>query len=169
MDPVSRRFMWEVISDLSKSMSVVLTTHSMEECEALCARVAIMVNGRMACLGSLEQLKQKYGKGFSVEINASESSMDDVRQFVSSLFEGAEEQEQHAGRIKYLIPKQRSGGVSLAQIFASIEARKAELKISDYGVSGASLESIFVALARSQAHAQAEARAKHNDKRERKK
>lgn len=128
-----------------------------------------MVNGRMACLGSLEQLKQKYGKGFSVEINASESSMDEVREFVSSLFDGAEEQEHHAGRIKYLIPKQRSGGVSLAQIFASIESRKSDLKISDYGVSGASLESIFVAIAKSQDQAQAEKRAKHNDKREAKK
>ena len=45
MDPVSRRFMWDIIADLSKSMSVVLTTHSMEECEALCSRIGIMVNG----------------------------------------------------------------------------------------------------------------------------
>ena len=168
MDPVSRRFMWEVIGSLSQTMSVVLTTHSMEECEALCARVAIMVNGRLACLGSLEHLKSKYGKGFSVEISAGEQRIDDVRAFVAATFDGAEEQECHAGRIKYLIPKPAdgAGGVNLAQIFARIESRKADLDIHDYGVSGASLESIFVAIAKSQDQAQAEARAKHNDKRE---
>ncbi|KAJ0397450.1 hypothetical protein P43SY_006549 [Pythium insidiosum] len=46
MDPVSRRFMWDVIAGIStrsKSATIVLTTHSMEESEALCSRVGIMV------------------------------------------------------------------------------------------------------------------------------
>ena len=44
MDPVARRFMWGVISRISavnKLSSVILTTHSMEEAEALSTRVAI--------------------------------------------------------------------------------------------------------------------------------
>lgn len=52
MDPVSRRFMWDVISEIStynKESTVVLTTHSMEECEALCTRVGIMVGGELKC------------------------------------------------------------------------------------------------------------------------
>ena len=46
MDPVARRFMWEIISDIvtkREKCSVILTTHSMEECEALCTRMGIMV------------------------------------------------------------------------------------------------------------------------------
>jgi ABC-type multidrug transport system ATPase subunit len=168
MDPVSRRFMWDVISDLSKSMSVVLTTHSMEECEALCSRVCIMVNGALACLGSLEHLKQKFGRGYFVELSAEESRMEQVRTFITQLFEGAEEQEQHSGRIQYLIPKQRDGqgGLSLAYIFGQIESVKHQLGIHDYSVSGASLESIFVNIAKSQDQSQAEERANHNDARE---
>ncbi|DAZ97013.1 TPA: hypothetical protein N0F65_011928 [Lagenidium giganteum] len=58
MDPVSlsnvsRRFMWDVISEIStynKETTVVLTTHSMEECEALWTRVDIMVGGGLKCL-----------------------------------------------------------------------------------------------------------------------
>ena len=38
----------------------VLLLYSMEECEALCTRVAIMVNGRFKCLGSIQHLKTKY-------------------------------------------------------------------------------------------------------------
>lgn len=36
---------------------------SMEECEALCTRMAIMVNGRFRCLGSVQHLKNRYGGG----------------------------------------------------------------------------------------------------------
>ena len=56
MDPEARRFMWNVIDRVStktKKSSVVLTTHSMEEAEALCTRMAIMVNGEFRCLGSV--------------------------------------------------------------------------------------------------------------------
>lgn len=48
--------------------SVILTTHSMEECEALCPRIAIMANGRLRCLGSAQHLKNKFGQGYQVEM-----------------------------------------------------------------------------------------------------
>ena len=38
----------------------------MEECEALCTRIAIMVNGRFVCLGSTQHLKSKFGQGFTL-------------------------------------------------------------------------------------------------------
>ena len=43
MDPVSKRALWDFISSTMSGRSVILTTHSMEECEALCHRVGIMV------------------------------------------------------------------------------------------------------------------------------
>ena len=45
---------------------MVLTSHSMEECEALCSKVAIMVNGEFKCYGSCQHLKNKFSKGFTV-------------------------------------------------------------------------------------------------------
>jgi ATP-binding cassette subfamily A (ABC1) protein 3 len=48
MDPKARRFMWDVISRIAtkrKRSSVILTTHSMEEAEALSTKIAIMVDG----------------------------------------------------------------------------------------------------------------------------
>ena len=38
----------------------------MEECEALCTRLAIMVNGQIKCLGSTQHLKSRFGEGFTV-------------------------------------------------------------------------------------------------------
>ena len=71
MDPVARRFMWNVISRVAtkrKECSIILTTHSMEECEALCTNVGIMVGGRFRCLGSIQHLKHRFGKGYLVEV-----------------------------------------------------------------------------------------------------
>jgi ATP-binding cassette, subfamily A (ABC1), member 3 len=48
--------------------SVILTTHSMEECEALCPRIGIMAGGKLRCLGSAQRLKNKYGQGYQVEL-----------------------------------------------------------------------------------------------------
>ncbi|CAG5929271.1 unnamed protein product, partial [Menidia menidia] len=58
MDPKARRFLWDcILSIIKEGRSVILTSHSMEECEALCTRMAIMVNGRFKCLGSIQHLK----------------------------------------------------------------------------------------------------------------
>lgn len=71
MDPIARRFMWDVINKISikdQSCSVILTTHAMEEAEALCSRIGVMVNGRLTCLGSSQHLKQRFGNGFEINI-----------------------------------------------------------------------------------------------------
>jgi ATP-binding cassette subfamily A (ABC1) protein 3 len=67
MDPVARRSMWNLISNavLERGMSVVLTTHSMEECEALCSRVGVMVAGSLVCLGSTQHIKSRFGSGMA--------------------------------------------------------------------------------------------------------
>lgn len=56
MDPEARRFMWTVISNISakrKYSSIILTTHSMEEAEALSTRLTIMVKGTLKCIGTI--------------------------------------------------------------------------------------------------------------------
>lgn len=76
MDPVARRDMWAVISEMVSGgnmadedrTSVILTTHAMEECEALCPRIGIMANGRLRCVGSAQHLKNRFGQGFQVEM-----------------------------------------------------------------------------------------------------
>jgi ATP-binding cassette subfamily A (ABC1) protein 3 len=53
MDPAARRSMWEIIRAIKqRGCSVVLTTHSMEEAEALANRLAIMHEGRIRCIGN---------------------------------------------------------------------------------------------------------------------
>lgn len=71
MDPVTRRVMWDVIADIAthrRESSIILTTHSMEECEALATRVAIMVGGRLRCLGSIQHIKNTHAQGYQLRL-----------------------------------------------------------------------------------------------------
>lgn len=69
MNPGAKRHLWNMISKVrSSGKSIVLTSHSMEECEALCTRLAIMVNGEFQCLGSTQHLKSKFSKGFLLSV-----------------------------------------------------------------------------------------------------
>ncbi len=71
VDPKAKRFMWSIVSKIStqrKKSSVIITTHSMEEAEALCTKMSIMVGGRFKCFGSSQHIKAKFGTGYEVEI-----------------------------------------------------------------------------------------------------
>ena len=70
MDPESKRFMWSIIHKLTKSKksSIIMTTNNMDEAETLCKRMGIMVNGEFACLGKSNEIKNKYGYGYELNI-----------------------------------------------------------------------------------------------------
>jgi len=71
MDPKARRFMWEVVAKITQRQqsAIVLTTHSMEEAEALSTKMAIMVKGGIfKCFGSSQHIRNKFGTGYVVEI-----------------------------------------------------------------------------------------------------
>ncbi|EAA07114.4 AGAP010416-PA, partial [Anopheles gambiae str. PEST] len=69
MDPKSKRFLWDtILASFHGKRCAMLTTHSMEEADALCSRVGIMVKGELRCLGSTQHLKNLYGAGYTLEI-----------------------------------------------------------------------------------------------------
>lgn len=62
--------MWNIVSKIStlrQKSAVIITTHSMEEAEALCTKMGIMVSGRFRCFGSSQHIKNKYGTGYEIE------------------------------------------------------------------------------------------------------
>lgn len=63
--------MWNIISKIStlrKKSAVIITTHSMEEAEALCTKMGIMVGGQFKCFGPSQHIKDKFGTGYEIEI-----------------------------------------------------------------------------------------------------
>lgn len=65
LDPQTRRRLWEIIQGLNQQlgMTMLLTTHYMEEVEYLCDRIGIMDNGKLIETGTLDELREKHGKG----------------------------------------------------------------------------------------------------------
>jgi ABC-type multidrug transport system ATPase subunit len=170
MDPFARREMWKVIQTTAAKLgsSVILTTHFMEEADALCGRIGIMVDGRLACIGSSQHLKSTYGAGYQVELrlgNVDSQSQSKLREFVGSLCPASAVQvaeiddsfdyigavkilEHHAGQLRCELP---SSGLSLASVFSKIEDAKCDLGIEDYAVSQTSLEQVFLKFAKGRA------------------
>ena len=68
-----------MIDEASKLSSVVLTTHSMEEADALCSKIGIMRGGKLACLGTRQELKARYGDGYFMELNCSRATSESVQ------------------------------------------------------------------------------------------
>ncbi|XP_062905004.1 phospholipid-transporting ATPase ABCA1-like [Mobula hypostoma] len=150
MDPKARRFLWNTILSIIKGgRSVVLTSHSMEECEALCTRMAIMVNGKFRCLGSVQHLKNRFGDGYTIIVRIAGPNPDltPVEQFFKRAFPGSILKEKHRSMLQYQLPSYQS---SLSRIFSILSSNKEKLHIEDYSVSQTTLDQVFVNFAKDQ-------------------
>lgn len=61
LDVLARRELWEVIRRMKEKITIILTTHYMEEAESLSDKVAVMVDGQIKAMGSVEELKEQAG------------------------------------------------------------------------------------------------------------
>ncbi|KAH7694692.1 CBN-CED-7 protein [Aphelenchoides avenae] len=69
VDPGTRRYVWDLLTALRRqNTALLLTSHSMEECEALCTRIAFMNRGSMISIGTSQHLKSKYGNTFVLSL-----------------------------------------------------------------------------------------------------
>ncbi|XP_032411113.1 phospholipid-transporting ATPase ABCA1b isoform X1 [Xiphophorus hellerii] len=150
MDPRARRALWNCIhSVIKEGRSIVLTSHSMEECEALCTRMAIMVNGRFRCLGSVQHLKNRFGDGYTIILRVAGPDPDlrPVMKFIESELSGSTLKEKHRNMLQYQLPSSLS---SLAHIFSTFANNKDALRIEDYSVTQTTLDQVFVNFAKDQ-------------------
>jgi len=86
MDPEARKKMWTVIGNIKKrNAAIILTTHSMEEAESLCDRIAIMVGGQIRCIGTSTHIKNKFGSGYEIEIKVHIPTRQEVEARLKSL------------------------------------------------------------------------------------
>ncbi|XP_075690662.1 ATP-binding cassette sub-family A member 2 [Rhinoderma darwinii] len=162
MDPKARRFLWNLILDIIKTgRSLVLTSHSMEECEALCTRLAIMVNGRLKCLGSIQHLKNRFGDGYMITVRMKSSvNVKEVVRFFNRNFPEAILKERHHTKVQYQL---KSEQVSLAQVFSKMEQVVDVLGIGDYSVSQTTLDNVFVNFAKKQSDNLEQQEANHSN------
>uniref|UniRef100_A0A4W5MXT9 ATP binding cassette subfamily A member 3 n=1 Tax=Hucho hucho TaxID=62062 RepID=A0A4W5MXT9_9TELE len=154
MDPVARRLLWDAVTRTRESgKAIIITSHSMEECEALCTRLAVMVNGQFKCLGSPQHLKSKFGSGYTllakvrVDKEVEDSDLQLFKDFIESTFPGSLLTDEHQGMVHYHLTDKT---LTWAQVFGTLEAAKEKYNIDDYAVSQISLEQVFLSFAQFQ-------------------
>ncbi|KAG0002499.1 ATP-binding cassette sub- A member 1 [Entomortierella chlamydospora] len=153
MDPIHRRHVWTFLAQFKRGRSILLTTHSMEEADALGDKVAIMVSGHLKAIGNTTRLKNKFGNGYRVEIalGGSVSSQKELEQEVTdaarSIMPESTLLDQSGGVMVFGIPMQAIN--RMADLTAALEKFQAQDKIKNWGIAQTSLEEVFLSLVRS--------------------
>ncbi|KJZ74970.1 hypothetical protein HIM_05701 [Hirsutella minnesotensis 3608] len=157
MDAVAKRSFWKIIQDIADERSVLLTTHSMEEADALATRTAIMAR-RFLAVGTTQGLCERYGNIYYVNLvlaSAPMSSADEMNrvwEWVQSRVPGVRfEREMLGGQVRCTFPAASSGATKATPVAALIEALeqdKEKIGVEFYSISGPTLENVFLSVIR---------------------
>ncbi|OUM69520.1 hypothetical protein PIROE2DRAFT_38081 [Piromyces sp. E2] len=146
MDPFTRRYMWKLISELknARETATILTTHSTEEAEALCERIAILIKGRLVCVDTPRSIKMNHSNRYTLEVFT-----DHPEQFEEEVVKNGNlfgpdvpyELESSISYQKYTVLMKTE---NIANVFALMEEAKENGIISQYNFGQYSLEQVFI-------------------------
>uniref|UniRef100_A0A4W2CGI7 ABC transporter domain-containing protein n=1 Tax=Bos indicus x Bos taurus TaxID=30522 RepID=A0A4W2CGI7_BOBOX len=151
LDPAEQKQLWQTVQRAVRNTArgALLTTHSMAEAEAVCDRVAIMVSGRLRCIGSIQHLKNSLGKDYILELKLKEASQGmSVHTEVLRLFPRAAPQERYSSSSAYRLPVQDVQ--PLSQAFHKLETVKRNFNLEEYSLSQCTLGKVFLELSKEQ-------------------
>ncbi|KAM8944931.1 ATP-binding cassette sub-family A member 9 isoform 1-T1 [Lycaon pictus] len=151
MDPEGQQQMWQAIRATFKNTErgALLTTHYMAEAEAVCDRVAIMVSGKLRCIGSIQHLKSKFGKNYYLEMKVkTPEQRESLHQEILRAFPQAAQQKRYSPVMVYKLPMEDVR--PLAQAFFTLERVKQSFDLEEYSLSQSTLEQVFLELSKEQ-------------------
>jgi ATP-binding cassette subfamily A (ABC1) protein 12 len=124
----------------------------MEESEALSNRLGIMVGGQFKCLGSVQHLKSRYGKGYSLILKCKTGSINQVKvveEFVTKNIVSAYLTDKQQETLFYQIYSENKSSIqTIAELFGIVEANQDALCLETYSLSQTSLEQVCLSFAR---------------------
>ncbi|VEN45882.1 unnamed protein product [Callosobruchus maculatus] len=153
MDPATKHFFKNVISKIrDQGKCIILTSHGLEECETLCTRLAIMVDGNFRCLGSVQHLKNKFARGctFTIKVKKESKAVTTqvIEKYVKDKLPMAQLREKHEDLLIYSIS---DSNVPWSAMFGILEkGRRTINEIEDYSLGQGSLEQVFLSLTKRQ-------------------
>jgi ABC-2 type transport system ATP-binding protein len=140
LDPVSRIAVWEMLNNLkrTRNLTMLLTTHYMEEADRLCDRIAIVDHGKLVALGTPVELKQSVPGSNVVEVQFSRED-EDWKSRLQQLPDVTEVESQSAGVYRVLTS---NGSRTTAQLVEMTNAVGEELR--SLMVQNTTLDDVFV-------------------------
>ena len=156
LDPHTRNNIWRIIRKIQASnRCIVITTHSLEEAEALCNRIGIMVRGQLRCLGNPTHLKRKFANTYRLTLSTAEGRGDDVDEFVKTEVSPAARPIGTVRRTRvYEIP---AGGFKVSTAFELVKARQEAVGIAEWAITQGTLQDVFVSVVQGAAKSKAAA------------
>ncbi|KAN0045013.1 hypothetical protein ACTA71_006540 [Dictyostelium dimigraforme] len=146
VDACVKRFMWNVLMELKRNKAIILTTHSIAECQAVCDKLTIMKDGKLKALGSNQHVKDKFGSGYSIEVKFKKEYLENGVEFFLKSFPSAMLiDNQHGLSASFELPNPPNDPINLSSIFSIIE-QSLKFILDDYSVSQTSIEQIFIKL-----------------------
>lgn len=159
MDAAAKRVMWRTLAGVAHGRALLITTHSMEEADALATRAGIMAR-RMLALGTGEELRARFGDGWVVQVvqasapATGEEEMRRVREWVVQIVPGAVLDERMAhGQVRFTAPWGGKAGevegkrhMTIAELFEKLERAKEGLGIAYYSVGRTTLDQVFLSI-----------------------
>jgi ABC-type multidrug transport system ATPase subunit len=146
VDVSAKRFLWKVVRAQAEEQAIVLTTHSLEEAEALADRCVLMVNGQLVALGSVSHLRERFGRGLQLEVKSSPETSGAVASAVRARFGAtAELLSSFHGLQRFMIRSR----CDLADGFAALEALQcdAALRVDSATLAPTTLQDVFIEFA----------------------
>lgn len=147
LDPKSKRDVWKLIEELKKDRLVILTTHSMEEADALADKIAIMAFGKVVCLGDSLYLKNTYGHGYSLNIMTQNENSTQIINFIQGILPEAKIISSNSGSILFNIPANIEMK-KLIELIGNVEKGENKM-IRDWGLSQTTLEEVYLTVTKS--------------------
>ena len=143
MDPEARRGMWDLLQDVKRNRTIMLTTHFMEEADVLGDRIAIMTKGNVQCYGSPLFLKRQFGKGYTLTMTREDNcNVDGTIGLVKRDIEGVSLKSDASGELIFNLPD--SAVKNFAMLFENLEKVKKEYGILNFGLSATTMEDVFL-------------------------
>ncbi|OUM69510.1 hypothetical protein PIROE2DRAFT_19657 [Piromyces sp. E2] len=147
MDPFTRRYMWKIISELKKTheTATILTTHSTEEAEALCERIAILIKGRLVCVDTPRSIKMNHSSSYTLEVYTNHPKQFEEFVVKNNIFGlGPGENYKLETSISYQKYFVEMKSENIPDVFSYMEKAKEKYLISQYNFGQYSLEQVFI-------------------------
>ncbi|KAM9597858.1 LOW QUALITY PROTEIN: ATP-binding cassette sub-family A member 9 [Trichechus inunguis] len=127
----------------------LLTTHYMAKAKAVCNRVAILVSGRLRCIGSIQHLKSKFGKDYLLEMKVkTPAQVEPLHAEILRLFPQAARRERYSSLMVYKLLVEEARPLSQASF--KLETVKQSFDLEEYSLSQSTLEQVFLELSKEQ-------------------
>ena len=143
IDTLSKRQIWDTLLTAKKDKTIILTTHSMEEADALSDYIYIMSEGKLKCGGTSTFLKRNFGSGYYLNVEKKrEFNTNTFLRFVQTYIQGTIILKESPQTVTFGIPFEFTH--VYPALFKEIDRRLDDLGVQSYGLSITTLDDVFI-------------------------